>query len=415
VEIFAQWTSAGVVEYAVSEVKPGARYSSAAAPQIGDRIVEINGRAMKDWQNENFEFCKFPLKAQCDNVLTENLFDELLSWSHADQLTYTLDRNGRTWKIPVSVNRRFSAHKSDLPGCTDEANRYSGFVQTYSGQFACIYESLRRPNEAILRISSFYYPDPKARIGSVRAEVDRLYPWWKQHATWSQLIIDVIDNHGGDAPIPYYEILLQNDFQEQYVEFKKIPEMEDAKLRSGIFWNTEGQEIWFQDQLKSGAWAAIPMGGFSLPVPMFCALSGVSCDQGLFPVRKHPFRGRVDLLVNQWCVSSCDGFVFNIKERFGASARVFGQPQAADTGFSRLSIDLSADSHSPAGFMISIEPDADRPSELFSQTVVITRSVTHGGLATAGQPVFLDGFVPLTLDNRDRWPEAVLDRALNSN
>ncbi|MGE0528005.1 MAG: hypothetical protein AB7G93_18225 [Bdellovibrionales bacterium] len=45
------------------------------------------------------------------------------------------------------------------------------------------------------------------QIGSLSEEIDALYPWWIQHAHWDHLILDVINNRGGNSPIGYYQVV----------------------------------------------------------------------------------------------------------------------------------------------------------------------------------------------------------------
>lgn len=415
----AEWLGPSEIRYVVSSVDPDVHYPAAQAPQVGDEIIEINGRKERDWKKENFELCKFPLEAQCDFELPSTFLKELLSWSREKPLTYTLKRNGATWKIAVDLKEEGS-YFPERKGfsCKQESNRHPGFKITYAGNRACIFENAKRPGTAVLRIMGFdYSADTLVKgepIDSLSKEIEALYPWWVRHATWSHLIFDVIDNHGGDAPIEYYQILFQHDFQEQYVTFKKTPEIESSVLRASIFWGSQGQEIWFRNLVSTGAWAKIPEGDFTEPVPMFCADDTKDCRFGLFPVRPHPFRGRISVLLNQWCVSSCDGFVYNLKEKFGARAKFYGHPQSADTAYARLTINIHLDPNARDGFRLEIVPLFDPSSnEVFmSQTIVVSRSTTADGSVVSGVPVPLDGFVPRTLGNGNRWPSEVLKRAL---
>ncbi len=316
IEFSAEWYSEHQIRYVVSRVGTENRRADELLPRIGDEVVAINGRKTADWQKENFEFCKFSIKEQCDFELPLTFAKELLSWTRDEPLTYTLKRNEATWSVSVEIKEvgTYFPPPQRAYSCKQELNRYADFTLVYGGNRACIYESNKFPGKAIFRIGSFNYPDEtlvkNEPIDSLQKEIEALYPWWLQHATWSHLIFDIIDNHGGNSPIGYYQILFQHDFQEQYVSFKKTPEMEILHLRESIFWGSPGQEIWFQNILNSGIWATIPQYQYTNPIPMFCADESKDCRVGLFPVRKHPFRGRISVLLNQWCVSSCDGFAY---------------------------------------------------------------------------------------------------------
>lgn len=47
-----------------------------------------------------------------------------------------------------------------------------------------------------------------------------------------------------------------------------------------------------------------------------------------------------------------------------------------------------------------------------SQTVYVSRSVSADGEVIDGKPVPLNGFVPWTIENSNRWVESVLAAAL---
>jgi hypothetical protein len=55
----------------------------------GDEIVKINGRTVESWLDENFIFCKQPLRNQCDHDFENNLLKLNLSWKKT-KLTYSI-------------------------------------------------------------------------------------------------------------------------------------------------------------------------------------------------------------------------------------------------------------------------------------------------------------------------------------
>ncbi len=415
----AEWLASNKVKYVISKVDSDIQYNTNDVPQVGDEVLAINGRDVQDWKNENFEFCKFPIKEQCDVMLPSMFEKELLSWTREQPLSYKVQRAGRVWTIAIAVKEEGTYLPSPKGySCRQEMGRYDDFKMVYAGNRACIYESIKHPGTAIFRIMGFNYSkdslEQNEQIDSLSKEIDVLYPWWIQHATWTHLIFDIIDNHGGNGPIGYYQILFQHEFQEQFVTFKKTPEMDTSSLRQSVFWGSTGQEIWFQNLVSSGVWASLQNGEYTQPVPMFCVDENQDCSVGLFPVRPHPFNGRISVLLNQWCVSSCDGFAYNLKEKFGSRAKFYGHPQAADTAYSRLTINVHLDSNLKDGFRLEVVPlyDSSSKSAFMSQTIVVTRSVTHDGTIVSGKPVPIDEFVPLTRQNSDSWPNEVLKHAL---
>lgn len=416
----AEWLAPHKVRYVVSKVASDVKYSSDVAPKAGDEIIAINGRKIDSWKEENFESCKFPLKAQCDSILPMNFQKELLTWTRNNPLSFTIKRGEKSWTIPVEIKE--SETHTNTPSnsyCKNEKNRYQqGFHLVYTGNRACIYESQSHPDVAVLRITSFQYSkdslDENETITSVGKEIDSLYSWWSNRAIWKHLVVDVIDNYGGQAPIEYYQILFQHEFQEQYVTFRRTPEMEDSALRASIFWGDSSHEIWFQNLIKNGIWDKLSYGDYTPPTPMFCVDEAKDCSQGLFPIKKHPFRGRVSVLLNEWCISSCDGFAYNLKDKFGSHATYFGHPQAADTAYSRLTINVILDSNLPNGFKLDVVPLGDPSSSkaFMSQTVVVSRSTWEDGTVVSGKPVKIDKFVPITYQSMDSWPNEVLKQAL---
>jgi hypothetical protein len=376
-------------------------------PEPGDLLLAINGRSMEDWSREHFEFCKWPLWQQCDQELPEYFSQEGV---------FLLERGGRRWEVKVPVEKSQAGEAGDKR-CGKDKNLYQGFTLRHAGRFACLFEKDGDPSTVLLRISSFYYETGyeggDEKIRSVRDEVDAFWPWWKDRAPHTQhLIIDVADNTGGNTPIPYYEVLLPKPYQEQWVRFRKMPELLDEKLRESLFWGEQGQEIWFQNLQREGVWDQTAWGNFLPPVPMFCPSSEHDCREGLFQVKDHGFRGRVSVITNHWCVSSCDGFVYELYGELGA--KIVGQPQAADSAYSRLKIQGFLDGE---GFHLKTVPlQAEDPEGLlFSQTVAITRSSTQRGSSISGIPVPVDRFVPsFASQSNEEWRTAAVRAALDS-
>jgi hypothetical protein len=422
-EFQANWLAPHKVTFSISKVDADLNLAAEVKPQVGDSVIAINGRDIQDWTKENFEFCKFPLKEQCDTQLHNQLLKEFLSWNRTMPLSLTLQRGHQTWSVIVPTEEATDGPQETVKmlTCKYDSNRYDGFKIVYAGNRLCIFENPADPDTAVMRITSFIYDktllEPNETIKSVTQEIDGIYPWWQTNAKWKHLIIDVIDNHGGNAPVPYYQILLQNDFQEQYVTYKKSVEMADPILRRGFFWTSVEQELWFQSMVTDGTWDRLAIGEYTPAVPMFCAQENQDCRIGKFSPRTHPFQGRVSVLLNQWCVSSCDAFAYTMHEEFGAKARFFGQPQAADSAYSRIALHLVWDEQSADGYHLVMTPiyDPAPANTLITQTIVVTQSVTADGRIVSGKPVPLTDFVPSTLANKNRWPNSVLSKALDSN
>jgi hypothetical protein len=418
VDFFAEVSSTSKTEFKISSVAPDLDFVSDQRPHVGDRLIAINGRSMGAWRRENFVFCKFSLPMQCDNQLRNNFRAELLEWSRKEPLVYTLERAGIRWNISVPLIDATKRSQPDISAleCANTPNRYAGFTLSYAGNRACVFESVSRPDVAILRITRFNYRklSPNASIKSVSEEVAALRPWWEEHSNWKHLIIDVIENGGGQPPIEYYQLLLPDAFQEQYVRLRKSVELEDPTLRRGIFWNSQGHEIWFRNLQEKGVYGATPMGGFLPPVPQFCAEDNRDCSEGRFTPYGHPFLGQVSILVEQFCISSCDGFVWQMADKLRGRVRLVGQPTAGDPAWSRLIIDVVPDAARPSFFKTTLrplktEPPADR---VYSQIVNISLDTDAQGNRLDGIPFSVDRFVPRTLENTDNWHNAALEAAL---
>lgn len=419
VRFMGEWLGPDQTQIVVESVDSNFPGGGADRPQPGDLIRAINGKGIDTWLDENFLFCKYALKSQCDFDFGYQFFRQVLSWNSVERLNYTLERAGRTWTVDVPFSESPSLASRAPAECRAERG-YLGFHRVYAGLRACVYESDTDPSTALIRISSFVYRNlaPEEKIRSVSDEVEALLPWWQGHATWKHLLIDVTSNGGGESPIPYYGILLTKPFQEQYVTFHKIREFEDQRMRRALFWSAGDRdgshELWFKKIVSNGTWAKIPFGDFLPPVPMFCPYQDRPCDEGSFSTFEHPFRGQVSVLVNSYCFSSCDGFVWTVKTLLQDRTKVYGHPQAADSAFSRVDVHLVKDLRTQT-YHTEVTPQGVSPSSgpsLLNQGVVVTRSTDAAGEYLSGRPVPLDQFIPLTRSNQDHWIDDVVGAAL---
>jgi hypothetical protein len=293
-----------------------------------------------------------------------------------------------------------------------EAGRYPGFTPAYVGVHACVFESAAQPGVFVLRIPSFAYEHGEEQgIDPVEKEVRQLYDgFWKDRAEGIRtLIVDVLDNHGGSEPTPYYKLLFDAPFQEQYVQYRKLAELEgdsepSKRLWSSVLWGEKGKEDWLAGLRRDGRWDKVPTGGFLPPVPQFCA-EEVDCEHSLFTPLPHQFTGRVKVLINRLCISSCVGFVYDLVDVFGGRARTYGEPDSGDSTYSRLFLDVFLDAKDPRGFRTRLSPYDGRGArnlgEAFYRLIVsVTRSTDAHGRVISGIPQKID--VPLL----PRWDEA---------
>jgi hypothetical protein len=401
-------------------------------PALGDNIVAINGKAMAIWSDENFINCKFPLRQQCEANIFDHFRKGLLSWDWRSPLTYTLERNGRTWdvsvpvEIPKLVTRSAAAQGTNVEGdCPDKPDRYLGFKPVYKGLNICVFESDIASNVTVLRIVSFRYRElPKeSKIQSLKDEVEQFYEkYWKDKAPATRkLIIDLIDNGGGDTPVAWYQLFYTKPFQELYVQFKKLAELNDDPIRNALFYEDNAKEIWFNNLKTSSAFQKMKLGSFLPTIPQFCAHNDQSCDTGLFEPRKHGFTGDVRLLVNEWCISTCTGFVWSMKDQLGKRVKLVGFPDSGDSAYARLFIDVYLDSANNSGFRVQVSPILGGARQnvpdgaILRQQVTATRSTDSRGKLTSATPTKVDIWIPyLYRQYDDSWESLVFKAALKN-
>lgn len=393
----------------------------------GDEVVAVNGRSLKDWSRENFHFCKFPLQSQCDEELFENLVGETLSWQRGSPLALEVrEASGKTLTLDIPYEIRSSTpeerqarelERNQRLECVRSPERYPGFHLVYAGNRACLFEKDNDNSVALLRITSFSYSErrlfPEQKIRSVRQEVELMEPIWQREAgRWQHLVIDLADNTGGNAPIPYYRLLFTEDFQEQYYRLRKLPEMEDPEFLDGLLWGDPAQLLTYENLRKEGVWQKTSFGEFLPTVPMFCPDDESDCRKSLFSPKPHPFRGRVSLLMNRLCVSSCDGFVWGVKKVLGDQVKLFGLPQAADSTYSRARIDVEWSEESGYTTRVLNQSSPFSSKVLFSQVVAISLSTDAEGRSIAGRPLDLDRWVSLDPFTDRNWVAKALAAAL---
>ncbi len=393
----------------------------ADAPHVGDEVVAINDRAIAEWVRENQIFCEFPLAEQCALELYDSFRVGLLFWERHEPLALTV-RRGRE-SIRLAITRDDLAPReasSQRENCGVTAARYPGFNAAYSGQHACVFESVRHPGVAVLRIDSFAYRG-HGEFHRVTEETDALFArYWREHAaSVRRLVIDVIGNHGGDMPVGYYRLLFHAPFQEQYAAFHRIAELDTPRVADAMLWGNPSLALWRRALEADGTWQATPVGGFLPPVPQFCVDDTRDCREGRFEPYDHGFRGTVAVMTDPWCVSSCAGFVWELHDVLGRNARMFGLPDSGDTSYSRLTIAVSPDATAPNGVRVGIEapsfarePTGTTPPWI-AQVVSVTRTVDAHGRVLSGVPQHIDEWIsPSAGMDYEAYASAVFARAI---
>lgn len=387
-------------------------------PAVGDAIVAVNGRPVAAWADENELFCEYPLREQCDADLFEAVRRELLSWERAEPLTFRVEHAGATrdWVVPVTLDQKPPwPKKRELP-CGVGPDRYPGFTLAYRGAHACLFESKKHPDTALLRIDSFLYEDDPVSWLGAEAELLFFNAWQRRAGSVKTLVVDVMGNHGGDAPMGYYQLLATAPFQEQYVRFKRIAEFERPDIVEELFWHDGGKEKWLAALREDGSLAATPTGAFLPPIPQFCADKTRDCRDARWTPRDHAFRGDVRVLVDQDCVSSCVGFVWQMKSLFGDRARLYGTPDSGDSTYSRLAVLVSPTASGEV--LVELGPrkrahSPAAPEPWVRQLVSVTESTDAAGHVVSGAPQPLAAWVPRRWDDTDdRFAARALAAAL---
>lgn len=386
-------------------------------PKPGDELVAINGLSIKKWADENFEFCKFPVRSQCELEFFDNFRKGNLSWYRRQPLTFTLLRDGKKseHKIPVFAKVDSADSKASDPTepCSINRIRYPGFFMVYQGHHACVFENKDYPDTTLLRIRSFRYKEVEGKIDIdlTSKEAKRFADkyWGKKVSTTKHLIIDVIENGGGQAVVYWVKLFVDQDFQDQFVQFKKTKELEDTEWRNNAFYNEIGKEKIYQDLKKSTKWAEIKEGDFIPPMPQFCISDTECLTKKWQPQFPDKFKGNVTILTDPWCISSCTGFAWTMKYYLKDRVKFAGMPESGDSTYSRSYIEASFVDKEP-GYKLEVFPRpplsrVDVSKDAFFRSAISTsRSTDENGNIVSGLPMKVDHFMaPKWDEDYDEW------------
>jgi hypothetical protein len=401
--------------FVITEVDKSFPWKADFKPQIRDQITSINGRDIESWREENFIFCKFALKIQCDTRLSDRLKSGLLSVNILKEksINFGLKRGAKLGSIvvPIMDGSRDLKNDDKKHSCSDLEKIYSDYKLVFGeGKNVCLFEKKNSPEIALMRIISFVaVENEKGEIFGPKEEAKLLFPFWKKVSSkYKHLIIDVSDNHGGDVPAPITALILDKPFQDLWVQFKKTKEFGNTDFRSQDLIFGRMVEKAFVDLGVWKHWDKIKYGDFLPPIPQFCVDDGKDCLKDRYQLATHSFSGKVSVIVNQWCVSSCSGFVWTLKNHLPSDRIKFvGFPDSADTTYERYRINVYFSHLQKSGFEISIQPDRYRPNNARSMLaltwrVSATRSTDQNGKMMSMLPIILDRFVPWHSD-KNRW------------
>lgn len=414
-----------VERYTISSVDESSfeTLSKDERPKIGDEIVAINKRPMSSWSDENFEFCKFPLRSQCELELFDNLKNELLSWHRKQKLNITFVRNKKklTIDVPFAIKEKSESKAEDRAPCEVNEVRYKSFKLVYKGYNACLYERSDKPGFAVLRLASFRYRNvaESYQIKNVHDEANKFNKeYWSKHSkNLNTFVIDVVDNYGGDTVVPWVEIFATASFQDQFVEFKNIKEFANENYRKAALYEDLGKIAIINKWKKDGYYDTVPVGGFFKPMSQFCSSQDESCLEKKWPAVGNNFKGQFFLITNNWCISSCSGFVWTMKNTLGDRLNTVGVPDSADTTYTRASIEVRMTSQAPFYELVVEGRSSGRHKNLVENAVVkqvvsVTRSTNQDASIVSGQPVKTNYFnAPRWDEDGDMWVNRILTSA----
>ncbi|WP_189052623.1 PDZ domain-containing protein [Aliidongia dinghuensis] len=311
---------------------------SGARPAVGDRVTAMNGRPISYWLSQTATACRRNSRWQCYDDFDKQLRSGLLGWDPRRSLSLDISRDGtrqRSTYTPRAVPTRSDQHART--GCGEDDTNYRGFTSVYAGWNLCVFRSATGPGVEVWRLKSFHYA-ANAAVDSPKSEVDRFWTqYWKAAApSVRTLVVDVSGNGGGDVPLPWYSLLFDNPYQEQYAEYRRLRAYDDPAVASEVA-DDPSHERWIA-RVRAEAWHTI--GGYLPPVPMFCTDDDENCEGKLATPKPNGFTGVVALVLDDNCISSCAGFSWNILTKLGPRAAAYGLPDSGDSNFARLPLKL---------------------------------------------------------------------------
>ncbi len=404
-------------------------------PSVGDPVVTINQRPVADWLRENEIFCRYPLAWQCPVDFQRNLSRGLLFWRPGEPLALTLRRGKaivtaviNAAPIPPPANSTASASATSTfppvptsPCETAKPRTPEGYGLVWAGTMVCVFADPEAPDTQIWRIETFasaqsrVFDAQRDQYKSVEQETEDFYSefWQANSAKVKHLIIDVAGNGGGEVVVRWLALLARSPFQMPYVEYKRIREFNDPNVRKALF-GSSTKSLRFVDQMqRDGTFATIPEGGWLPRQQQFCFSEDtepdVDCNAVRHAPRAHGFKGRISIVIDQFCHSACVTFARTARDLLGS--RIIGLPDTGDTTFSRLQLHFGFDKD---GMPITgVENTAGIVQPVGRFTVAATRTTDADGKVISAKPLMPQRTVPrLWNQTGDQWAKVVLNTAL---
>jgi len=308
-------------------------------------------------------------------------------------------------KAQPSTKTNFVLNKRNLSpaelrkeDCRSLHTRYGQeWLLSFSGSSLCV---LERSTTVLVKIKLFatwgqnsMYCGPNATAGSA---CDDIYGALKtiSRIDPEYLILDVQNNRGGSENTPYIAAFATEGFFDLQVQYKKIRELENSKLRRELFYNNRAAETWFADLIASGSYSKIQQGHYLPARSDFCR-GAEDCSRK--PIKRHilsrsPQKGVI--LTNGNCVSSCDDIVWRLKETNGW--KVVGQTPVTDGAYARIEGGIFL--HEDGQVTTQTWGDGGSPEEerrmVIRYRVPVSRTVDRAGTPLEGNASVLDIALP---------------------
>lgn len=382
-------------------------------PVVGDELLSLNGRSIKDWSSDSFEYCKFPYRSQCEADFYDNFRKGMLSWNRREKLVATILHDKKKIKVQIPIFAKLEKKKNEsistekIEACGENAIRYPEFKLVYQGFHACVYENPGKKDLALLRIRSFRYRglNDQTKLNDISKETTAFYDqYWKgKSGQIKTLVFDLVENHGGDTVVTWSNQFIDRPFQDQWVEFKNIKEFNNLDWQKNAFYDDPGKFQIFNSLDKS----KLKEKSFIPSMPQFC-VSGTDCLKEKWKPIDHHFSGKIIMITDQWCISSCTGFAWTLKHYLGDRASVIGMPESGDSTYSRAYITASLLENNQ--FKVEIYPRVPgskaeaKNNSIFTQAISVSRSTDEFSNIISGIPVNVDKFDGMRWDeNVDEW------------
>ena len=190
---------------------------------------------------------------------------------------------------------------------------------------------------------------------------------------------------------------------------EKTKHLEDAAIRSELFYQSSSTEKWYQKLKSTGSYDSVAYGSFLPVCADFCQGSDLCALDPIQPNSHGRTYKEILLLTNQYCVSSCDDFTWRMNKY--ADAKLVGLPPAADATYSRIhgKFILKSDGTIEAVYGHSSKPNG---MVLATMDIPYSKLIDDNGDLVEGRPPKVDIPVDITSTNFEHKNTAMLDAAL---